>query len=84
MAAISYFFRFLKNAIEDSNTGNSTSKATRVATEAMIHHVHIREMNGDSFRLKNSRKKKDAGPQRAFFHPRLLRGGFRSALSVPP
>jgi DNA replication protein DnaC len=31
--------------------------------DRLTHHVHILEMNGDSFRLKTSRKKKDPGPQ---------------------
>jgi hypothetical protein len=30
--------------------------------DRLTHHVHILEMNGDGFRLKNSRKKKNPGP----------------------
>jgi DNA replication protein DnaC len=32
---------------------------SRRFVDRLTHHVHILEMNGDSFRLKNSRKKKD-------------------------
>ena len=33
----------------------------QVALDRLTHHVHILEMNGDSYRLKGSRQ--DAGPQ---------------------
>jgi hypothetical protein len=47
---------------------------------AVTHHVHILEMNGDSFRLKTSRNKKDpVAPTATDFG-----GGFPCALSATP
>jgi DNA replication protein DnaC len=40
-----------------------SERLTGALLDRLTHHVHILEMNGDSFRLKNSRKKKDAGLQ---------------------
>ena len=40
-----------------------SERLTGALLDRLTHHVHILEMNGDSFRLKNSRKKKDPGPQ---------------------
>jgi IstB-like ATP binding protein len=36
-----------------------SERLTGALLDRLTHHVHILEMNGDSFRLKNSRKKKD-------------------------
>lgn len=36
---------------------------TGALVNRLTHHVHILEMNGDGFRLKNSRKRKDPGAQ---------------------
>jgi len=38
-----------------------SERLTGALLDRLTHHVHILEMNGDSFRLKNSRKKKDPG-----------------------
>ena len=40
-----------------------SERLTGALLDRLTHHVHILEMNGDSFRLKNSRKKKDPGTQ---------------------
>ena len=40
-----------------------SERLTGALLDRLTHHVHILEMNGDSFRLKHSRKKKDPGPQ---------------------
>ncbi len=40
-----------------------SERLTGALLDRLTHHVHILEMNGDSFRLKNSRKRKDPGPQ---------------------
>jgi DNA replication protein DnaC len=40
-----------------------SERLTGALLDRLTHHVHILEMNGDSFRLKNSKKKKDPGPQ---------------------
>lgn len=34
-------------------------RLTRALLDRLAHHVHIREMNRDSFRLKKSRRKRD-------------------------
>jgi DNA replication protein DnaC len=39
-----------------------SERLTGALLDRLTHHVHILEMNGDSFRLKNSRKKKDPAP----------------------
>jgi DNA replication protein DnaC len=36
-----------------------SERLTGALLDRLTHHVHILEMNGDSFRLKTSRKKKD-------------------------
>ena len=36
-----------------------SERLTGALLDRLTHHVHILEMNGNSFRLKNSRKKKD-------------------------
>jgi DNA replication protein DnaC len=38
-----------------------SERLTGALLDRLTHHVHILEMNGDSFRLKGSRKKKDPG-----------------------
>jgi len=40
-----------------------SERLTGALLDRLTHHVHILEMNWDSFRLKNSRKKKDPGTQ---------------------
>ena len=40
-----------------------SERLTGALLDRLTHHVHILEMNGDSFRLKNSRKKKDSTSQ---------------------
>jgi DNA replication protein DnaC len=40
-----------------------SERLTGALLDRLTHHVHILEMNGESYRLKNSKKKKDAGPQ---------------------
>ena len=37
-----------------------SERLTGALLDRLTHHVHILEMNGESFRLKSSRKKKDA------------------------
>lgn len=39
-----------------------SERLTGALLERLTRHVHILEMNGDSYRLKNSRKKNDPGP----------------------
>ena len=63
-----------------------SERLTGALLDRLTHHVHILEMNGDSFRLKNSRKKKDPDP---VVLPRPIGGGwfgggFHSALNAPP
>jgi DNA replication protein DnaC len=38
-----------------------SDRLTGALLDRLTHHVHILEMNGDSYRLKNSRKKNDLG-----------------------
>jgi len=38
-----------------------SERLTGALLDRLTHHVHILEMNGESFRLKSSRKKRDAG-----------------------
>jgi len=40
-----------------------SERLTGALLDRLTHHVHILEMNGNSFRLKNSRKKNDPGRQ---------------------
>ena len=40
-----------------------SERLTGALLDRLTHHVHILEMNGDSFRLKNSKKRKDDHPQ---------------------
>jgi DNA replication protein DnaC len=40
-----------------------SERLTGALLDRLTHHVHILEMNGDSFRLKNSKKKKDPSTQ---------------------
>lgn len=40
-----------------------SERLTGALLDRLTHHVHILEMNGESYRLKNSKKKKDPGPQ---------------------
>jgi DNA replication protein DnaC len=40
-----------------------SERLTGALLDRLTHHVHILEMNGESYRLKNSKKKKDSGPQ---------------------
>jgi DNA replication protein DnaC len=40
-----------------------SERLTGALLDRLTHHVHILEMNGESYRLKTSKKKKDAGPQ---------------------
>jgi DNA replication protein DnaC len=40
-----------------------SERLTGALLDRLTHHVHMLEMNGDSPRLKNSRKKRDPGPQ---------------------
>jgi len=53
--------QYLADAPNDELLGSE--RVTGALLERLTHHVHILEMKGDSFRLKNSRKKKDPGPQ---------------------
>jgi DNA replication protein DnaC len=39
-----------------------SERLTGALLDRLTHHVHILEMNGESYRLKNSKKKKDAAP----------------------
>jgi DNA replication protein DnaC len=39
-----------------------SERLTGALLDRLTHHVHILEMNGESYRLKNSKKKKDPGP----------------------
>jgi DNA replication protein DnaC len=38
-----------------------SERLTGALLDRLTHHVHILEMNGDSYRLKNSKQKKDSG-----------------------
>ena len=38
-----------------------SERLTGALLDRLTHHVHILEMNGDSYRLKNSKRKKDSG-----------------------
>jgi DNA replication protein DnaC len=40
-----------------------SERLTGALLDRLTHHVHILEMNGESYRLKNSKKKNDPGPQ---------------------
>ena len=40
-----------------------SERLTGALLDRLTHHVHILEMNAESYRLKNSKKKKDPGPQ---------------------
>jgi DNA replication protein DnaC len=40
-----------------------SERLTGALLDRLTHHVHILEMNGESYRLKNSKKKKESGPQ---------------------
>jgi DNA replication protein DnaC len=40
-----------------------SERLTGALLDRLTYHIHILEMNGESFRLKNGRKKKDPGPQ---------------------
>ena len=40
-----------------------SERLTGALLDRLTHHVHILEMNGESYRLKNSKKKKDPAPQ---------------------
>jgi hypothetical protein len=40
-----------------------SERLTGALLDRLTHHVHILEMNGESYRLKNSKKKKDPSPQ---------------------
>jgi len=40
-----------------------SERLTGALLDRLTHHVHILEMNGESYRLKNSKKKKESSPQ---------------------
>jgi len=40
-----------------------SERLTGALLDRLTHHVHILEMNGESYRLKNSKKKKESNPQ---------------------
>ena len=40
-----------------------SERLTGALLDRLTHHVHILEMNGESYRLKSSKKKKNTGPQ---------------------
>ena len=40
-----------------------SERLTGALLDRLTHHVHILEMNGESYRLKHSKKKKGHGPQ---------------------
>ena len=40
-----------------------SERLTGALLDLLTHHVHILEMNGESYRLKNSKKKKESSPQ---------------------
>ncbi len=42
--------------------GEGERKPTGALLDRLTHHVHILKMNGKSYRLKSSKKKKNAGP----------------------
>jgi len=61
------------------------ARLTGALLDRLTDHVHILEMNGDSYRLKSSRKKKDpGGANRAFSLGRRYGGGLHSALIARP
>jgi DNA replication protein DnaC len=41
-----------------------SERLTGALLDRLTHHVHILEMNGDSFRLKQSRRKRSSPPDR--------------------
>jgi DNA replication protein DnaC len=55
-----------------------SERLTGALLDRLTHHVHILEMNGDSFRLKQSRRKRDTNPRRRGYD------AFRYAPGVTP
>ena len=63
-----------------------SERLTGALLDRLTHHVHILEMNGESYRLKDSKQKR---PAKAFviarpaIRRRFAEGGFRSGLNAP-
>ena len=60
-----------------------SERLTGALLDRLTHHVHILEMNGESYRLKNSGKRTSLA-SRQLQDAGWFGGGFRSALSAPP
>jgi len=57
---------------------SSAPNGYRALLDRLTHHVHILEMNGDSYRLKQSRRKRTLLPNAEIPHRRAARGSRRS------
>jgi hypothetical protein len=57
-----------------------SKRLTGALLDRLTHHVRIPEMNGESFRLKNSKKRKDDRPGST---PKAARAAFEAAASNP-
>jgi hypothetical protein len=67
---------------------SGSERLTGALLDRLTHHVHILEMNGESYRLKDSKQRRPSKARSYYSHPvrhlpAIWGGGFRSGLSAP-
>jgi hypothetical protein len=61
-----------------------SERLTGALLDRLTHHVHIPEMNGDSYRLKQSKHKRSRSPSRFILSPARGKTPREGRLPLPP